>query len=59
MSNFNKFGSPLLISQLVEVYGDDCQKNEVDLKDYPDVDKFIEEKSDCQQKSENVRFIFK
>jgi len=56
MPNLITFGSPALIDELNKVYGSQLHKEEVTLREYPDVQKFLQEKVKSQKESEKASF---
>ena len=62
MKNFPQnrfFRSPVLIKELDKVYGSESQKEEIALRESPDIGKFLVEKQKAQRKSEEVNYIFR
>ena len=57
MRNQITFGSPATIDELNKVYGSQLRKEEVTPREYPDVQKFLQEKEKSQKESEKVQFI--
>ena len=59
MSNIVKYGSPALIQELSKTPGLHIKKEEVFLRDYPDLESFLKQKEDSQKESENLPCSFK
>jgi len=59
MSDTIKYGAPALIEALDKTYGSHIQKEEVSLRNYPDLKTFLRQKELSQKKSEEIHFVFK
>lgn len=61
MAKSIKFGSPALVSKLDKLYGsqsDNCKQN-LTLRESEDIDQFLKEKDDWQEKSIEINIKFK
>ena len=54
-----KYGSPALIQELDKTSGLHIKKEEVSLRDYPDLKDFLQQKAQSQKASESLPFSFK